>query len=219
MKKRTRTALWVGGAALLSTTTVGVLAAYDSTPTGSGPSAARSVLEASQQSGDVPSSDASAESGATSETPGSSVPSATEPAAPPAPPTDLCAAVPAAAFESATGMAARTEASASQAECDYAVDEGSFARVTSRPVDDDFTSWAAYVGSQPPAGPETTYPEIADGAIVTTVEDGSGRTYVTAEAYHDDSIITWELALPVPPDEARETASTLLRTTVEGVAP
>lgn len=125
-------------------------------------------------------------------------------------PESLCTQVTAADFTSLTGVPVSLDQATSELQCDYVSEEpdGSFGRVTAR-VPDDFTTWEAYVATQPD-GDQVSRPDIADGAIVIVVDTGGSMRYVTAEAALGSTVITWELALPGTVEEAREQGTDLL---------
>jgi len=125
-------------------------------------------------------------------------------------PESLCAQVTVADFTSLTGVPVSLDQATGELQCDYVSEEpdGSFGRVTAR-VPDDFTTWEAYVATQPD-GAQVSRPDIADGAIVIVVDTGGSMRYVTAEAALGSTVITWELALPGTVEEAREQGTDLL---------
>lgn len=132
--------------------------------------------------------------------------------------THLCDRVTAATFEELTGLTVELAATSAREQCDYTILgglEGTFARVTQRPLED-YSNWAGYAATQPD-GPDITRPAVADGAYVSVV-DGGDISYVTAEAGVGTTIVTWELALPANPTDAREQATALLRAAVRGMA-
>lgn len=140
-----------------------------------------------------------------------------EPDDDPASRTDLCDRVTAEIFEGITGLTVDPSSGGVREQCDYAIvdgPEGVFARVTQRPLED-HGSWAAYAATQPD-GPDVTRPSVADGAYVSVVDGGDVR-YVTAEAGVGVTVITWELALPATPADARDQATALLQAATEGI--